>query len=108
MPKPSFTKEEQVKFLSEKWHLDPDRVRQMLRDFYSMITDSLSRKERVYLDNVGTLHVQVKNRSLKLLPGQENKQVIPAHLKVKFEQSETLIENLNPSFAEEIKVADWE
>lgn len=80
----------------------------MLRDISDMYSASLARKERLYIDNVGTLHVQVKNRTQKRLPGHDNLSVIPARLNVKFEESETLIACLKPAFVDELKTADWE
>lgn len=67
MPKPSFTTQDQVDHLSEKWHVGEDRARQMLLDVRNMLRDALIRKERVYLDDFGTFHGQVKKRTLKLI-----------------------------------------
>ena len=106
MPKPSFTTQDQVDHLSEKWHVGEDRARQMLLDVRNMLRDALIRKERVYLDDFGTFHGKKKKRTLKLLPFDTEKTIIPSRLNVKFEESEDLITALNPAYTEELAIAN--
>lgn len=106
MSKPSFTKEEQVSHLSEKWHLHEDRVRQMLLDVRNMYSTALIRGERVYIDNLGTLIVEVKPPIKKRLPGSPVKTLIGARVNVKFEESETLIDELTTAFSEQIQAGN--
>lgn len=108
MPKPSFTSKEQVDHLSQKWGVSRDQASGILRDMLEMYRDALARKERVYLDDFGTLHVQVKERTQKVLPGHTTKSIIPARLNVKFEESADLTTYLIPAFSDELRQADWE
>lgn len=107
MSKPSFTTQEQVAHLAEKWNIDQDRARQMLRDVRNMYRDALARKERVYIDDLFTITVRAKNRGYKTVPGQ-GRVIVPARLDIKAQESETLVEHLKPFYKEELRVADWE
>ena len=106
MAKPSFTLEEQVSHLSKKWHLEQDRVRQMLRDVRGMFSDSLLRGERLYLDDLGTLHVKVRRPTRKRLPGQASSTLIPARLTVVFEESRDLLQDLTSAFKDDLDEAN--
>ena len=106
MSKPSFTKEDQVAYLADKWNLDHDRVRQMLSDFRGMIASALARGQRVYLDNLGTMHVEVKRPVSKRLPGHSTKSIFPARINVKLEESELLRNELTTAFRDQLDAAN--
>lgn len=106
MSKPSFTKDEQIKHLVELWGMTDTQVKTMLRDVRSMDKAALSRGDRVYWDDFGTLHVEIKKPVYKRLPGSGTPTLFGARVNVKFQESKDLISLLSEAFEDELALAD--
>lgn len=105
MSKPSFTKKEQVEALAKLWNLPHGKVETMLEDYWEALAEALERGERIYLDDFGTIHHEIKAPVRKKLPGAEDEQIFAARVNVDFEMSENLEVRLIETFAAELEQA---
>ena len=103
MAKPSFTQVEQVEHLSNIWGITKTQALEMLRQVRKMDAAALAAGDRVYWDDFGTLHVQIKPPTYKKLPGDPEEFIVPARVNVKFEESKDLVAQLNQAFADQLE-----
>ena len=88
-----FTKEERIKSIASYTGIDARSVREVLDHEDEVIAQALKAGQRVYLDNIGTLVIREVEASRKHVPGKGVTD-IPAHRKVKFTASKTLLDRL--------------
>ena len=104
--KPSLTKEEQVKILSDLWECTDIEAKTKLNDVLRMFAKALANGDRIYMDDFGTLHVEIKSPVYRRLPGHDTETRFAARVNVKFNESKDLLAVLNESFSEELEEAN--
>lgn len=106
MPKqPSLRKDDQIKYLAQKWGVTHDEAAQRLHDVRQMDIEGLSSGHRVYWDDFGTVHVQIKPPIRKKLPNRPL-QTFPARLNVYFSESATFLASLRERFSDRLAAAN--
>ncbi len=88
-----YTKENRIVDIAKSTGLPANVVRQVLDAEDEAVAQGLREGKRVYLDNIGTLHVQHVPERERYVP-TKGRVTVPAHRRVKFRASATLLDRL--------------
>jgi len=88
-----YTKENRIIDIAKSTGLPANVVRQVLDAEDEAVAQGLREGKRVYLDNIGTLHVQQVPERERYVP-TKGRVTVPAHRRVKFRASATLLDRL--------------